>query len=162
MLRAALAIAVALGLLLPAAADAWTPPGDRPANNALIAQIVPIVYRFWEDRDVHPCPRAQLDLRLADDLSDGKPWQRAYGRGQLGGCKVWLLTSLVASAQGRRPGNDWATYLCRTATIEVGHTAGLDDDYGSDGVMDPSADFTHGTPFACRQWSARARHARRA
>lgn len=160
MLRFALAI-IAVGLLMPSAASAWTPPGDRPANNALIAEVVPIVYRFWEDRDVHPCPRAQLDVRLASDLSDGLPWQKAFGRGQLGGCKVWFLTSLVANAQSHRAGNDWATYLCRTAMIEIGHTAGLDDDYGSESVMDPAADFVHGTPFVCRQWSADRRRAAR-
>lgn len=154
MKRVALICAVLLLSLAPAA-QAWTPPGDRPANNALVNRAVAVAEGFWHSRGVNVCPQSHLDVRLASDLSGGIPGQYAYGRGQLDGCRVWFLTSLVASAQGQRPGNEMAVYLCRTAVIEIGHTGGLDDAYGTSGVMDPAASYRRGTPWACREWARR-------
>lgn len=145
------ALAVLLLAFAPASAMAWTPPGDRPARNALVDQVVAIGQDFWHARNVNTCPTANLDVRLASDLSDGKAWQAAYGRAQMDGCKMWLLTSLVAKAQAGRPGNEAAGYLCRTIVIELGHTGGLDD-YANDGAMSPTATYAQGTPFACRRW----------
>jgi hypothetical protein len=152
-----LLLAVLLLALIPTAASAWTgvPPGDRPARNTLVDQAVAIGQDFWHDRNVGTCPTTRLNVRFADDLSDGKPWQAAYGRGQMNGCKIWLLTSLVRRAQSGRPGNDWVAYLCSTVVMELGHTGGLDD-FANDGAMTPGAPYAK-TPYACRRWGRERR-----
>jgi hypothetical protein len=154
-----LGIAVLLAVLAAApTAHAWTPPGDRPATSPLVTEAVAIGENYWTQHGMHACPVDALDVRVATDLSDGMAWQAAYGRGELGGCRIWLLDSLVKDAQSHSPGNEWAEYLCRATTNELGHTAGLDDDYGSNGVMDPAAEYRQGTPSGCRAWAAAQRH----
>jgi hypothetical protein len=153
MLRTALATLTAF-LFLTTNAAAWTPPGDRSANNALVNQFVEVAEQFWAARGVAPCPTANLDVRLADDLSDGDAFERADGRAVLSGCRVWFLASLVAKAQSGRPGNDDQIYLCRIVVHELGHTGGLDD--SNEGVMNPAGVYAESTPFECRQWGARA------
>jgi hypothetical protein len=132
--RLVLVIALVGFLLIATPAQSWTPPGDRPAGGGLVSTFALMADGFWRDRGFSPCPPERLNLRLASDLSDGLPWHFAYGRGELGGCRVWVLSRLVKQAAERPAGNDRAVYLCRTITMEIGHTAGLDDDMGG-GVM---------------------------
>jgi hypothetical protein len=117
-------LATAALALSPATASAFHPPGDRTASNDLVNEVTAIASDYWAARDVNACPKHQLDTHLADDLSNGEAWQAAYGRGELGGCTVWFLSSLVTRAEKRRPGNDLEVFLCRTAVMEIGHTGG--------------------------------------
>lgn len=121
--------------------------------------FVGIAETFWQDRGVPVCPTERLQVDEADDLSDGLPWEFAYGRGEMNGCKIWLLASFVSRVQTRDPGSDLAVYLCRTITTEIGHTGGLDDDFAKPGVMDPASAWSVGTPWACRAWAGSARRA---
>jgi hypothetical protein len=142
-------IGIILALAVTAPAQAGTFPGERPANNATLNELVAIGETFWHERGVQPCPQDRLEVLLADDL-DG-----AGGMAIPGGCRVWFPVVDVAFVQSHpASGRASASALCWVVVHELGHTAGLG--HSESGVM--SADGQGSAPWACRVW-ARGRRA---
>lgn len=132
-----------VALATPAAAAAAQP---EPAATDQITQVVAIGETFWHDRNVQPCPTPQTVITT----SPGDE-QEADAATTLGGCTIWIRTSLYreATREHSRPGTGGDSYrelLCTAVVHELGHTAGLE--HTPTGVMSPVSE----TPYACKQW----------
>lgn len=103
-------------------------PGERPPKGkevSLIERSLDASYKFWNHREVHPCPRSKLTVLVANDLGHDANGDDANGRSI--DCTIWLLRfNLKYTNQYSIWTNPFGKlYNCSVITHELGHTAGL-------------------------------------
>lgn len=102
----------ALAFAAPPAAQAWTP--------SVVERAMAVADSHWPSSPCHGAHSVQW-MRGADldALFPDEPG--AEGRGDVGGCRVWIAWDRIDPAGVYRPG----VYLCTILEHEYGHNAGL-------------------------------------
>ena len=150
--------------LLPASAHGASeipeyPTGVRPANNALVDEMVRVGLRFWSDRRVYP---ARPTMMLAEHVGRTSTPGVEADAGTIG-TTIYLLSSSgyspLADVQMHPREREAATALCGEIVHELGHVARLTfPDNPSDPAHSPDPDSVMASdggdpPWVCRAWA---------
>ena len=154
-------VLAAATLALPAAASAQSFPGERPATDPWVPELVQLGLKFWQARGVEPC--VSPEVLMSSDLDLPEHGQVSVGgRARLGACapgtgettgRMWLLERLITDARDLWTGGAPTRTVCAVVVHELGHLAGLEHTDG--GAMNGSSGGDKDTPWECWVWARR-------
>lgn len=141
---------VLLGQDVARATETWEAPGQTSvSDDPVVVAALDIGQRFWQERNVHPCPT--VSVFTAKDLgsADMAVGEGAYERADESSCSLWVIDWIIVG--GNDLTREGLVNLCRVIVHGLGHTAGLD--HTASGVMARNSYSRRAIPWPCRTWA---------